>query len=94
MSFLRRPPLAARTPKQRAGAAAEEAARVAWACGVLRMGLTPEVTGAGGRRPQGTTMGHEHAEGMAHGCVRVDRPVRLGRVVEGVGAHGNLAVIR
>lgn len=35
-------------------------------------------------RAEGTTKGHENAEGMALGCVRVDLTVRLGRGVEGV----------
>lgn len=34
-------------------------------------------------RAEGTTKGHENAEGMALGCVRVDLTVRLGREVEG-----------
>ena len=39
-------------------------------------------------RAEGTTKGHENAEGMALGCVRVDLTVRLGRGVEGI----NIAV--
>ena len=35
-------------------------------------------------RAEGTTKGHENAEGMALGCVRVDLTVRLGRGVEGL----------
>lgn len=35
---------------------------------------------------EGTTKGHENAEGMALGCVRVDLTVRLGRGVEGFGS--------
>lgn len=45
-------------------------------------GLTPWLTGAGARSAEGTDMGHENAEGMAHVGVRVEPPVRLGRVVE------------
>lgn len=33
---------------------------------------------------EGTNKGHENAEGMALGCVRVDLTVRLGREGEGV----------
>ena len=46
-------------------------------------GLTPWLTGAGARSAEGTDMGHENAEGMAHVGVRVEPPVRLGSVVEG-----------
>ena len=46
-------------------------------------GLTPWLTGAGSRRLEGTNIGHENAEGMAYVGVRVEPPVRLGRVVEG-----------
>lgn len=67
-------------------AAAEEAARVALACGVLREGLTLWLTGAGARSAEGTDIGHENAEGMAYVGVRVEPPVRLGRVVEASGA--------
>ena len=45
-------------------------------------GLTPKLTGAGGRRPQGTNTGHQNREAMASVGVRVERPVRLGRGVE------------
>ena len=45
--------------------------------------LTPWLTGAGARSAEGTDMGHENAEGMAHVGVRVEPPVRLGSVVEG-----------
>jgi len=49
---------------------------------VLR-GLTPELTGAGGPiGPQGTNIGHQNREAMANVGVRVERFVRLGRVVE------------
>jgi hypothetical protein len=48
-------------------------------------GLTPELTGAGGPiGPQGTNIGHQNREAMANIGVRVERFVRLGRVVEGV----------
>ena len=46
--------------------------------------LTPRLTGAGARSAEGTDMGHEDAEGMAHVGVRVEPPVRLGREVESV----------
>ena len=46
--------------------------------------LTPWLTGAGARSAEGTDIGHENAEGMAHVGVRVEPTVRLGRVVEGV----------
>jgi hypothetical protein len=42
-----------------------------WCC------LTPKLTGAEARSAQGTDMGHEHAEGMAHVGVHVERTVRL-----------------
>ena len=38
--------------KNECATAAEEAARVAWACGVLRMGLTPKFRGARLARPK------------------------------------------
>ncbi len=44
--------------------------------------LTPWLTGAGARSAEGTDIGHENAEGMAYVGVRVEPPVRLGRVVE------------
>ena len=50
------------------------------ACSVFRKGLTPRLTGAGGRRPQGTNMGHQNREAMAHIGVRVEPTVRLRRV--------------
>jgi len=42
--------------------------------------LTPRLTGAGGRRPQGTKAGHENGEAMASFGVRVEPTVRLRRV--------------
>jgi hypothetical protein len=48
---------------------------------VLR-GITPELTGAGARSAQGTNIGHQNREAMANVGVRVERFVRLGRVVE------------
>ena len=48
------------------------------------MSLTPWLAGAGARSAEGTDMGHEDAEGMAHVGVRVEPPVRLGRGVVGV----------
>ena len=48
--------------------------------------LTPWLTGAGARSAEGTDMGHENAEGMAHVGVRVEPPVRLGSVVEGLAS--------
>jgi len=52
-------------------------------------GLTPWLTGAGARSAEGTDMGHENAEGMAHVGVRVEPTVRLGSEVEGrAGCHG------
>ena len=45
--------------------------------------LTPWLTGAGARSAEGTDMGHENAEGMAHVGVRVEPTVRLGHGVEG-----------
>jgi hypothetical protein len=44
--------------------------------------LTPELTGAGARSAQGTNIGHQNREAMANVGVRVERFVRLGRVVE------------
>ena len=44
--------------------------------------LTPWLTGAGSRRLEGTNIGHENGEAMAYVGVRVEPPVRLGRVVE------------
>ena len=44
--------------------------------------LTPRLTGAGARSAEGTDMGHENAEGMAHVGVRVEPPVRRGSAVE------------
>jgi hypothetical protein len=49
---------------------------------VFGKSLTPKLTGAGARSAEGTNAGHENAEGMACIGVRVERPVRLGRVVE------------
>jgi len=43
-------------------------------------GLTPRLTGAGGRRPQDTKAGHENGEAMASFGVRVEPTVGLGRV--------------
>src|SRR5574343_770432 len=48
----------------------------------LEKSLTPWLTGAGARSAEGTDMGHENGEAMAHVGVRVEPPVRLGRVVE------------
>jgi hypothetical protein len=45
--------------------------------------LTPKLTGAEARSAKGTDMGHEHAEGMAHVGVHVERTVRPGREVDG-----------
>jgi len=45
--------------------------------------LTPKLIGAGARSAQGTNTGHENGEAMASVGVRVERPVRLGREVEG-----------
>jgi hypothetical protein len=46
----------------------------------LSVGLTPELTGAGGPiGPQGTNIGHKNREAMANVGVRVERFVRLGR---------------
>ena len=53
------------------------------------MGLTPWLTGAGARSAEGTDIGHENGEAMAYVGVRVEPPVRLGRVVEGRASwHG------
>src|SRR6218665_912258 len=64
--------------KRRCAVAAEEAARVAWACGVLRMGLTPKVSGAG---RSAATEGHQQGPRQWRSlgpCWRpLDRPVRL-----------------
>ena len=49
--------------------------------------LTPWLTGAGARSAEGTDMGHENAEGMAHVGVRVEPTVRLGSVGTVVGLH-------
>jgi hypothetical protein len=38
--------------------------------------LTPKLTGAEARSAKGTDIGHEHAEGMAHVGVHVERTVR------------------
>ena len=46
-------------------------------------GLTPRLTGAGARSAQGTNTGHKNGEAMASVGVRVEPPVRLGRIVEG-----------
>ena len=46
-------------------------------CGLFEESLTPWLTGAGARSAEGTTAGHENAEGMACRGVRVERPVRL-----------------
>jgi hypothetical protein len=48
------------------------------------MGLTPELTGAGARSAEGTNTGHKNGEAMASIGVRVERPVRQRRAVEGV----------
>jgi hypothetical protein len=42
----------------------------------ILVGLTPRLTGAGGRRPQGTKAGHENGEAMASFGVRVEPTVR------------------
>ena len=57
---------------------------------VFWWGLTPRLTGAGARSAEGTDMGHENAEGMAHVGVRVEPTVRLGSEVEGQREHGDL----
>ena len=49
--------------------------------------ITPWLTGAGARSAEGTDMGHENAEGMAHVGVRVEPPVRLGSAVEAGDFH-------
>ena len=46
--------------------------------------LTPWLTGAGARSAEGTDIGHENAEGMAYGGVRVEPTVRLGSGVVNV----------
>ena len=51
-----------------------------WGKGFDGESLTPWLTGAGARSAEGTDMGHENAEGMAHVGVRVEPPVRLGSV--------------
>jgi hypothetical protein len=38
--------------------------------------LTPRLTGAGARSAEGTAMGHQNREAMAHGGVRVEPTVR------------------
>lgn len=58
------------------------------------MCLTPKLTGAGARSAQGTAMGHKNGEAMAHGGVRVERTVRLRRVVEGFGAAHTCALLQ
>jgi hypothetical protein len=45
-------------------------------CIVSPKSLTPRLTGAGGRRPQGTKAGHKNGEAMASFGVRVEPPVR------------------
>ena len=47
--------------------------------------LTPWLTGAGARSAEGTDIGHENGEAMAYVGVRVEPPVRLGRVVDAGG---------
>ncbi len=39
---------------------------------------TPRLTGAGSRRLEGTPMGHQNREAMAHGGVRVERQLGWG----------------
>ena len=50
--------------------------------------LTPWLTGTGSRRLEGTNSGHKNAEGMPAVGVRVEPPVRLGRVGTVVWVHG------
>jgi hypothetical protein len=54
---------------------------------VFAKSLTPWLTGAGARSAEGTDTGHENAEGMACVGVRVEPPVRLGRVGTDVEVH-------
>ena len=49
--------------------------------------LTPWLTGAGSRRLEGTNSGHKNAEGMPAVGVRVEPPVRLGRVGTALESH-------
>ena len=51
------------------------------------MSLTPWLTGAGARSAEGTNSGHKNAEGMPAVGVRVEPPVRLGRVGTVVQVH-------
>ena len=55
-----------------------------WKFGHKPKSLTPWLTGAGARSAEGTDIGHENGEAMAYVGVRVEPPVRLGRVVEAV----------
>jgi hypothetical protein len=57
-------------------------------------GLTPELTGAGGRRPQGTNTGHENGEAMASVGVRVEPPVMPGELCEKFAKFTNHALPR
>jgi hypothetical protein len=62
---------------------------------MLKDGLTPELTGAGGPiGPQGTNIGHQNREAMANVGVRVERFVRLGRVGSILKVHANGTGVR
>ena len=47
---------------------------------LVSVSLTPWLTGAGARSAEGTDIGHQNREAMAYVGVRVEPPVRLGRV--------------
>ena len=50
--------------------------RAASHCGLVFMGSTPKLTGAGERSAEGTDTAHENAAGMACIGARVERLVR------------------
>ena len=58
-------------------------------CAPLFLGIEPNawLTGTGSRRLEGTNSGHKNAEGMPAVGVRVEPPVRLGRVGTVVQVH-------
>ena len=59
---------------------------------LLEESLTPRLTGAGARSAEGTDMGHENAEGMAHVGVRVEPPVRRRGLNAGNSLHVRLSI--
>jgi hypothetical protein len=67
--------------------------KLAWSSDIFMCGLTPRLTGAGARSAQGTNTGHKNGEAMASVGVRVEPPVRLGRIGAVVVVHQTLSYL-